>query len=1006
MISKNPVVPFFCLIFFCSGLVSAQNDLSDSVLDSLWKSARHQFQKGQYCEVLETIRHFPMPMEGTMMVEKWLLEAECWLEREQSDSAFVRLRWLEDVILTNSIEAGKAQLLKARLSENREDWEVAESLYKEILARKRDSASAEGLYARALTCYGSFLLKREQFEEAERILLEAKSILNGQDLVLAKCYRQLANLYQFKSQYELSKEAFEKAKSIWESNGLTAHPGYALLLNDYSLLYLVKNQLTTYETMLDKAAAITRGACPKPSNEAYHTGARAILRYLLGDYEQAEIQFQYVAKQFQQLGQNKEVANAFNWLGKTSFQMDSLDQAADYFEQALEKVNLVFGKGHKGFTKAIILDGLAQVNDLAGNYELADSLYHLEQQMLEEIMGKENVHYSAAINNQAYFYEAYEQYGQAADLYQQSLEIIDQIYGNRHPDYLTTLYNISRVHARMNTTDAAISYYKKANALQLELLNNYFATYDEQTRMQYRLRALGNFDVFFNYACFVDHPEISTEIQNLLLSTKNLVLDYSIQARRLSLEQDSGTIETLRKEWVRSRKLLSNTYNLGLIERKEYGLSIDSIEQVVNQLERKLVRAYPDRFGITKKVHARDISDRLKKGEASVDFFTFNYFDGYEFYPDSSFYFALVTKPGDAQPRLVYLSNNRQIENILNQYSQYSRNLTAGYELYSLVWRPLEPYLEEVKKVHLSPDGLLYQVSFGGLFIDETDPSRTLLDDYELAYYSNLRDFMTVDKRNQKEKTAVLIGNPAFGPASEKKEERALNNTNGTEPALRGVSAFFPKLTGTEKELQKIDQQLKSQGYTTKVWQEGEASEKQFKDYFLQKAATIVHLATHGYFMKYEERADTLGDRYSDRLRTVENAMVRSGLALANANLVWTGTSIPTGTEDGLLNALEIADLNLSNTKLVVLSACETGLGKITDGEGVFGLQRAFKLAGAGQLLMSLWKVPDALTAELMNYFYAYYLSDGKAGRALEKAQMKMKEKYPPFYWAGFVLFE
>lgn len=138
-----------------------------------------------------------------------------------------------------------------------------------------------------------------------------------------------------------------------------------------------------------------------------------------------------------------------------------------------------------------------------------------------------------------------------------------------------------------------------------------------------------------------------------------------------------------------------------------------------------------------------------------------------------------------------------------------------------------------------------------------------------------------------------------------------------------------------------------------------------------------------------------------------QNPMFRSGLVLAGANHAWKGGAAIAGKEDGILTAYEIAQMDLSNTDLVVLSACETGRGDLQGNEGVIGLQRAFKMAGVKQLIVSLWRVPDKETAELMKLFYGNWLSGQSTREALRSAQLKMKEKYPsPYYWAAFVLME
>jgi CHAT domain-containing protein len=173
----------------------------------------------------------------------------------------------------------------------------------------------------------------------------------------------------------------------------------------------------------------------------------------------------------------------------------------------------------------------------------------------------------------------------------------------------------------------------------------------------------------------------------------------------------------------------------------------------------------------------------------------------------------------------------------------------------------------------------------------------------------------------------------------------------------------------------------------------------------------LLHFATHGYFFPNQPSIPELPVR-AQRIQTAQHPLVRSGLILAEANSYWNEMPVPLNTvdhlDDGVLTAYEVSQLHLEGTELVVLSACETGLGDIRGNEGVYGLQSAFKLAGASKLLVSLWKIPDEPTAKLMGYFYTSYLLEKKSIReALLTAQRKMRsDGWSPYYWAAFVLIE
>ena len=196
-----------------------------------------------------------------------------------------------------------------------------------------------------------------------------------------------------------------------------------------------------------------------------------------------------------------------------------------------------------------------------------------------------------------------------------------------------------------------------------------------------------------------------------------------------------------------------------------------------------------------------------------------------------------------------------------------------------------------------------------------------------------------------------------------------------------------------------------------KPWLRGQALEKRLKEC---RSPRILHLATHGFFLQDQPRelqreARGLGAvgwqaGGAGLAPGMENPLLRSGLALAGANWKNKGFTPPPDAEDGLLTAEDVSGLDLLATDLVVLSACETGLGEIHVGEGVFGLRRAFVLAGAKTLVMSLWKVPDEQTCELMEDFYRRILTGEGRAEALRQAQLEMKKKYPePYYWGAFI---
>lgn len=332
-------------------------------------------------------------------------------------------------------------------------------------------------------------------------------------------------------------------------------------------------------------------------------------------------------------------------------------------------------------------------------------------------------------------------------------------------------------------------------------------------------------------------------------------------------------------------------------------------------------------------------------------------------------------------------------------------NATA---LRRVVFDPLVPAFTGCTQLFLAPDGELTRLPFEAL---PTDDGRRLVDDYQLSYLDTGRDVLRfgAETSNQLAEPLVLA-DPDFDLSSESAHAPTGDTrTQGRQSRALDPNAFhFDPLPGTHLEGEYIAAQL-----GVPLWFKDAALEGRLKN---TPSPRILHIATHGFFLENQRRdsnqswldMETLGGIASSPLgrlaHAIENPLLRSGLALAGANTWLGGKRLPEEAEDGLLTAEDVSGLDLIGTELVVLSACETGLGAIQVGEGVFGLRRSFLLAGARTLVMSLWKVPDQQTQELMEDFYRRILNGQNRSDALRAAQLAMKTRHPePLYWAAFI---
>lgn len=336
-----------------------------------------------------------------------------------------------------------------------------------------------------------------------------------------------------------------------------------------------------------------------------------------------------------------------------------------------------------------------------------------------------------------------------------------------------------------------------------------------------------------------------------------------------------------------------------------------------------------------------------------------------------------------------------------------------------VISKELKLLCEGKKNIYISPTSLFYRVNFSAIPFDN---NITFGEKYNVHIVNSTADIFSckptyIDKKTIQE--AVIYGGVEYNKATYTLPKvRHIENQIGylqiADIASRSSTTKFSYLPGSEKESRNIHDFCKANEMFSILISGESATEESFKSLSGKREPYILHIATHGFFFpdpQREKQVEFLPPfKLEERINVFkwsDDPLLRSGLIFAGANKTWGKTDyVIDSTEDGILTSYEISNLDLSNCQLVVLSACETGLGDIKGSEGVFGLQRAFKMAGVKNIIMSLWKVPDKETQELMTLFYNYCFSGKSVHDALQSAQSDMKKKYPPYYWAAFKLLE
>lgn len=413
------------------------------------------------------------------------------------------------------------------------------------------------------------------------------------------------------------------------------------------------------------------------------------------------------------------------------------------------------------------------------------------------------------------------------------------------------------------------------------------------------------------------------------------------------------------------------------------------VKQLLLRTTQQQKHAFP-----TDHVTWRDVQKRLGNGEAAIEFVSFNVFEGDKI-KVLHLYAAMVITRDSKQPVMIPMTTEKNLTHWQNPSDLYAVN-KYGAAMGQLVWLDILSYLypQDITTIFFAPWGVLNQIAIESLPYDKES---TFAYHYNLTRLSSTREL--VKKHNHyPARTAALYGDLFYRASAEAMQQTATTR-----------SAVYP-LAASKEEIAGIKQILDDKGFLVRTYTQKQGTEESFKA-LDGHSPSILHLSTHGFV---------------DRLNE-SDAMRRSGLILSYGARAWEGKSVPKDAEDGILTAAEIAALDLSGTDIVVLSACNTALGKVT-AEGVWGLQRAFKLAGVQTIVMSLWAVDDEATAVLMQYFYEELMKERRAlakaaaldpeiaehlfdyaHSAFARAQRRMQQhpKYSkPYYWAGFIMLD
>ena len=927
----------------------------------------------------------------------------------------------------------------------------AESLYLDALKIKKKVLGLEHPdYATSLNNLALLYTETGNYSKAEPLYTEAldirKRVLGIEHPDYAVSLNNLAALYNNTGNYSRAEPLYLEALKISKKVLGPENPDYAAYLNNLAGFYKQLGNYPKAEPLYLEALKIRKKVLgPEHPSYAISLNDLAGLYQHLGNYSKAEpLYLEALNIRKKVYGQEHPYyAYSLNNLAEFYDDLGDYSKAEPLYVESLNILKKVLGPEHPDYGTS--LNNLAALYKESGDYSKAEPLLIEALNITKKALGTENPDYAIYLNNLAGLYEDLGNYLTAEPLYMQALNIQKKVLGPAHPDYAKTLNHLAGLYESLGDYSKAWSFIQSANDNLNNQIHNNFTFLSETQKEQFINNIINrNFESYNSFFLKRNSgdPSLAGVSYDNELAHKGLLLLSNTTLRQAVYGSNDSSLIRSYDHFRDIHQRLSLLYTQPISERK---VNADSLENVSDSLEKSIMSRGKDLPGINdlkgpRRITWQEVQNALKPDEAAIEFVDFRFYN--RKWTDSTFYCALVLRKGYKYPKMVYLFEEKQIKDIVstpkatdnpyyinqiytvrsNQGSNDKTGMTPN-SLYQIVWQPIDSLLKNVKTIYIAPSGLLNKVAFNALAVSD---SIFLIDTYNLvilgstrALVGNKRDdfFITGDSK------VALFGGIEYDADSMKlvSATRHYNKSENELPVSRSLTASdeirgeisWPYLEGTLTEVTDISKLFKSKQIDAAIFTGADATRESFESLSeSKKSPEIIHIATHGFFFQNQSSGaenkqksgsfSPSGPIYTHSV----NPLFRSGILFAGASRVWKNLPPIQGVEDGNLTAFEVSNMNFSNTRLVVLSACETGLGDIKGSEGVYGLRRAFKMAGVQYTIMSLWQVPDYQTSELMKLFYSNCLSGMTIREGFKTAQIIMHKKYEPFYWAAFELME
>jgi len=886
--------------------------------------------------------------------------------------------------------------------------DIAESMLTRALAIKEKVLGPHHpAVAKSTNELGLFWSSRGYYTRAEALYLRGlqirESSLGPKHTEIVGSINNLANLYTVTGNYGAAKALYQRAIENYEELLGRDHLRVGKLLEELAFVYKAEGNFAMSESLYQRVVSIYENKRGPESDWACSVRTRLADVYMENqDYGKAKLLYQKVLETRKKTlaAAHASIGYSLYKLGSFNYRTGNYDQAEPFYLDAIAlwERQKVFGPNYPNIADA--LDYLGQIYQQRRDYIKAETALMRALAIATKNRGPDHPNVAVILNHLANVYTDKGQYDAAEDLHQRALVIWQKANGQNYPGVASTFDSLARIQLARGDIDRAVDFQTRATAIEDHNLPLNLAAGSERWKLSYLRTLSKQTDRLVSlHTKFINNPLAVTLAASAIIQRKGRAQDAMSEGleglRQRLVSQDQKLIDQLN---TLSAQLAWLTLNgPGKMNVEEHRERIRAFEEQKEEIEEKISQRSAGYFERSRPVTISRVQAAIPSNAALIEFAVYRPFDP-----------RAPEKIAFGPPRYVaYIIRNQQLrwkelgpvsdlDQAINEWREAlrdprSRNVQQlARAVDAKVMQPIRSLLGDANQLLISPDGQLNLISFAAL---RDKHGAYLVERYAVTYLTSGRDLLRTSVTRTSQTGPVVLANPAFGKVrvSQATQAHATKSREKSRVKRHDVrkeeafSIFFPSLGGTAQEAISI----KNLFPEATILIGPAATESAVKQVV---APNILHLATHGFFLK-EVTANT-------EKAATENPLLRSGLAFAGAN------GRKSGNDDGILTALEATAMNLWGTKLVVLSACDTGVGEVRTGEGVYGLRRAFALAGAESVVMSLWPASDYMARKFMTTYYSN-LKDGMGrGAALRQVQLGMlahHKQLHPFYWANFI---